>query len=68
VEHKGEHTLPSKNAINDRPLSHLPGVRERRRRMTSEHRAVVALTESLERFPPHSGGDDEQDTIPYGFA
>jgi hypothetical protein len=59
VEHKGEHTLPSKNGINDRPLSSLPGVRERRRRMTSEDRTVFALTESLERFPPRGGGDDE---------
>src|SRR5208337_4403585 len=44
VEHKGEHTLPSKRGVNDRPLSHLAGVRERRRRMTGEHGAVFALS------------------------
>ena len=44
MEHKGEHTLAPENGINDRLLASLPGVRERRRRMTSEYGAVFAFS------------------------
>jgi len=47
VEHKGEHTLPSKNGINGRPLSSLARMRETPPRMTSEYGRFETLTAGL---------------------